>query len=102
LISGWDDDSGQTEKRLYRAPGKNGRGMGGRASNHTRQPIKKPVKWGIWAEKSRIQTFQLESCSWAAIVAVLIPYELDTSAFKKLQGIFEPSRCIICIWCCVH
>jgi len=102
LISGWDDDSGQAEKCLYGAPGKNGRGMGISVGIQPSRLAEKALKWGIWAEKSRIQTFQLESCSWAATMAVLIPYELDTSAFKKLQGIFEPSRCIICIWCSVH
>jgi hypothetical protein len=102
LIGGWGEDSGQGQKTLYGSPGAFKPALGKWASNHTRQPTKNPVKWGILAEKSRIQTFQLESCSWAAIVAVLIPYELDTSAFKKLQDIFEPSRCILCIWCSVH
>jgi len=71
LISGWDDDSGQVEKHLYGAPVMIGRGMGGWASNHTRQPIKNPVKWGILAEKNRIQTLGLYPVGYPVTLLVL-------------------------------
>jgi hypothetical protein len=71
LISGWGDDSGQAEKHLYGTPGKNGRGMGGWAANHTRQPIKKPVKWAILAEKNRIQTLGLYPVGYPVTLLVL-------------------------------